>query len=88
MMGYTGYFLRIDCGKAEEGLKTTLCSECTLNALSIDEPLEYARLYLVGYMQMWRSLWNYGKTLKFLISIRLHLVDSKSALTSKRNRQC
>ena len=36
--------LRIDCNKAEEGLKTTPCSECALNALAIDEPLEYARL--------------------------------------------
>ncbi len=37
---YAGYFLRIDCGKAEEGLKTTPCSECALNALAIDEPLD------------------------------------------------
>ena len=50
---YAGYFLRIDCNKAEEGLKTTPCSECALNALAIDEPLEYARLYLEGNMQMW-----------------------------------
>ena len=41
-----GYILRIDCGKAEEGLKTTPGSECALNALAIDDPLEYARLYL------------------------------------------
>jgi hypothetical protein len=50
---YAGYVLRIDCGKAEEGLKTTPGSECALNALAIDEPLEYARLYLEGNMQMW-----------------------------------
>ena len=50
---HAGYFLRIDCNKAEEGLKTTPCSECALNALAIDEPLEYARLYLEGNMQMW-----------------------------------
>ena len=37
---YVGYFLRIDCNKAEEGLKTTPCSECALNALAIDEPLD------------------------------------------------
>lgn len=48
-----GYILRIDCGKAEEGLKTTPGSECALNALAIDEPLEYAKLYLGGYVQMW-----------------------------------
>lgn len=47
------YILRIDCGRAEEGLRTTPCSECALNALAIDEPLEYARLYLEGNMQMW-----------------------------------
>ena len=34
---YAGYFLRIDCNKAKEGLKTAFCSECTLNALAIDE---------------------------------------------------
>ena len=50
---YAGYFLRIDCNKAEVGLKTTPCSECALNALAIDEPLEYVRLYLEGSMQMW-----------------------------------
>ena len=48
-----GYLLRIDCWEAEKGLKTTPCSECSLNALAIDEPLEYARLYLEGNMQMW-----------------------------------
>ena len=50
---YVGYFLQIDCNKAEKGLKTTPCSECDLNALAIDEPLEYARLYLEGNIQMW-----------------------------------
>ncbi len=48
-----GYLLRIDCWKAEKGLKTTPGSECALNALAIDESLEYARLYLDGNMQMW-----------------------------------
>nr|WP_300858600.1 DUF6061 family protein [uncultured Acetatifactor sp.] len=50
---HAGYFLRIDCNKAEEELKTTPCSECALNALAIDEPLEYVRFYLEGNMQMW-----------------------------------
>ena len=49
----TYYILQIDCAKAEEGLKTTPNSECALNALAIDNPLEYARLYLDGTMQMW-----------------------------------
>jgi hypothetical protein len=44
--------LLIDCNKAENGIKTTPCSQCTLNALAIDEPLEYARLYLDGTMQI------------------------------------
>lgn len=50
---FDGYILRIDCEKAEEGLKTTPCSECALNALAIDNPLEYAALYLDGCMQIW-----------------------------------
>ena len=41
-----GYMLRIDCNKAEDGLQTTPCSQCSLNALAIDEPLEYVKLYL------------------------------------------
>lgn len=45
---HTAYMLRIDCDKAEDGIKTTPCSQCALNALAIDEPLEYARLYLVS----------------------------------------
>ena len=48
-----GYLLRIDCWEAEKRLKTTPGSECALNTLAIDEPLEYARLYLEGNMQMW-----------------------------------
>ena len=43
---FENYILRIDCNKAEDGLKTTLCSQNSLNALAIDEPLEYARLAL------------------------------------------
>ena len=48
-----GYMLLIDCWKAEKDLKTTPGSDCTLNALAIDEALKYARLYLDGNMQMW-----------------------------------
>lgn len=50
---FDGYLLRIDCNTAEDGLKTTPCSQCALDALAIDEPLEYARLYLEGNMQIW-----------------------------------
>ena len=45
--------LRIDCWEAEKNLKTTPGSDCALNAFSIDEPLEYARLCLNGNLQMW-----------------------------------
>ena len=48
-----GYMLRIDCQEAEKDLKTTPGSDCALNPLAIDEPLEYARLYLDGNLQMW-----------------------------------
>lgn len=50
---FNGYILRIDCGKAEEGLRTTPYPKCALNALAIDKPLEYATLYLEGDMQTW-----------------------------------
>ena len=50
---FDGYILRIDCNKAEEGLKTTAWTDHVLNAMAIDNPLEYARLYLDGTMQMW-----------------------------------
>ena len=49
----SGYMLRIDCWEAEKNLKTTPESDCALNTLAIDEPLEYALLYLDGNMQMW-----------------------------------
>ena len=41
-----GYMLRIDCWEAEKDLKTTPGSDCVLNELAINEPLEYTRLYL------------------------------------------
>lgn len=50
---FDNMILRIDCNKAEDGLKTTPCSQCSLNALAIDEPLEYVKLCLDGTMQMW-----------------------------------
>ncbi len=53
IMTFDNILLRIDCNKAEEGIRTTPGSQCALNALAIDEPLEYARLVLDGEMQMW-----------------------------------
>ena len=40
-------------GKQEKNLRTTPGSDCALTSLAIDEPLEYARLYLDGNLQMW-----------------------------------
>ena len=48
-----GYMLRIDCWEAEKDLTTTPGSECALTSLAVDEPLEYARLYLNRDLQMW-----------------------------------
>lgn len=45
--------LRIDCNMPEDGLKTTPNSQCALNALALDNPLEYARLVLDNEMQVW-----------------------------------
>lgn len=49
---FNGYLLRIDRNVAEDRLRTTPCSQCALDALAIDEPLEYARLALDGSLQM------------------------------------
>ena len=50
---FENYILRIECNKVEEGLRTTPCSQNSLNALAMDEPLEYSRLALDGEMQAW-----------------------------------
>lgn len=50
---FDNMLLRIDCNKAEDGLMTTPNSQCALNALAIDNPMEYARLALTGEMQDW-----------------------------------
>ena len=50
---YNGYILQIDCNLAESGTKTTPNSQRCLNALAIDNLLEYARLALDGEMQAW-----------------------------------
>lgn len=49
---FDGYILRIGCNKAEEGLKTTAWTDHMLNAMAIDNPLEYARLYLNNEIQI------------------------------------
>ena len=50
---YNGYILRIDCNQAESGMRTTPNSQRYLNALAIDNPLEYARLAPDGEIQAW-----------------------------------
>ena len=50
---FENYILQIDCNMAEEGVRTTPCSQNSLNALAVDESLEYARLALDGEMQAW-----------------------------------
>lgn len=47
------YVLRLDCGKWEDGVKTTMNSQGKLDALAIDDPLEYTRLALDEKMQGW-----------------------------------
>lgn len=49
---FDNMLLQIDCNKTEDGLKTTP-SQCALNALVIDNPIEYARLALDNEMQAW-----------------------------------
>jgi len=66
---YAGYFLRIDCSKAEEWLKTTPCSECAFNALAIDKPFEYAKLYLEGGMQTYLPIGYKGVNNPWCFSI-------------------
>ena len=48
---YNGYILRVDCNQAESGIQTSPNSQRCLNALAIDNPLEYARLALNDEMQ-------------------------------------
>ena len=50
---YDGYILQIDCNQAGSGIRTTPNSLRRLNALPIDNPLEYARRALDGEMQAW-----------------------------------
>lgn len=48
-----GYTLRLDCGKWEDGIKTTLNSQSKQDVLAIDDPMEYVRLALNTEMQVW-----------------------------------
>ncbi len=48
-----GYMLRIDCCGSRKEFKNYTQIDYALNALAIHEPLEYAKLYLDGTMQIW-----------------------------------
>lgn len=41
---FDDYILRIDCNKAEEGLKTTAWTDHVLNAMSIENPVDICNL--------------------------------------------
>ena len=59
---YNSYILRLNCNQAEFGIRTTPNSQQCLNALAIDNPLEYARLALDVEMQAWgmrRIVWKF-----------------------------
>lgn len=48
-----GYILRLDCNKWEAGLRTTIHTQSKIDAIAIDDPLEYVRLALEREMQIW-----------------------------------
>ncbi len=49
----TNRIIKLDCGVWEQGLRTTPNSQGKMDALAIDDPMEYARLMLSGEMQVW-----------------------------------
>ena len=75
-----GYMLRIDCWEAEKDLKTTYGSECALTSLAVDEPLEYARLYLEGNLQMWVDAEDLYKIIYIFLTIFLYLLKCPQSL--------
>ncbi len=95
---FDGYPLRIYCNKAQNGLKTTHCSQYALDALAIDEPLEYARRYLEGNMQIWGNaenslgLWQYlereaPSVTLFILNYIFYSLSLTSALNAMQNSQ-
>lgn len=48
-----GNTLRLDCGKMEEKLRLTPASQNSLDALAIDDPMQYAVMAIEGSMQSW-----------------------------------
>lgn len=50
---YDGYILRIDYNKAEQGITTIPWGQHCIDALALDDSLEYVRLALSGKMKVW-----------------------------------
>lgn len=53
-----GFIISLDCGKWEKDLRTSPNSQGRMDALAIDDPLEYVRLMLSGEMQVWLDAWD------------------------------
>ena len=47
------YILRLDCWEGEKRLRVSPGGQHDLNALAIDDPLQYAAMALEGSMQSW-----------------------------------
>lgn len=47
---HTNHIIRLDCGSREKGIRITLNSQGRMDALAIDDPVEYTRLMLSGEM--------------------------------------
>lgn len=50
---YDGYIMRFDGNMIESSLRLTPGSQCSVNALAIDAPLQYVTMYLEGSFQSW-----------------------------------
>ena len=53
-----GYIISLDCEKWEQSLRTSSNSQGRMDALAIDQPIEYARLMLSGEMQTLLDSWD------------------------------
>lgn len=50
---FDGNTLCLDCGKVEEKLRLPHASQNSLDALAIDDPMQYAVMAIEGCMQSW-----------------------------------
>lgn len=49
----TNHIISLDRGKWEQGIRTTPNSQGKMDALAIEDPVEYVRMMLSGEMQVW-----------------------------------